>query len=503
MRRRRRNSTHFRSVSVADDIGSSHAGRTLPQLRAVLDAAGYKEPTVEAALQQPVWQLDPVVASRRLLGSRRDTLIRLLLLSAPVSAAEVRSALAPLSLDRLLRAGLLSRRGATIKARVRLVPYDGLILACDLQPADPTRMPADYVDGATPPARLLAALTVRRPIKTALDLGTGGGVQALLAARHSRRVVAVDVNPRALRYTAFNARLNALPNIECRQGSLFGPVVGERFDLIVANPPFVISPEATLTLRDGGWPGDRFCRELVEEAPRYLTDGGWAVMLVNWIHTKHDAWWVPLRRWVEGEGFDAWLLRYRTEDSLDYAAMWNVMMRAGGPARYGRAIDRWRVYYRRLGIRAIGTGAILLRCRSAPRHWLRGDDFPNEITQAVGNQILRTVQAQDFLAGLADNRALLTQRFSLVARHRLEQRVGSRGPHRAVLRLEAPLAFSVEVSPVVLELLRRLDGHCRLEAAIAELARTSRRPPTALTRAVLPAIRRLVRAGLLRRTVDP
>lgn len=59
-------------------------------------------------------------------------------------------------------------------------------------------------------ARLLAALTVRRSIGTALDLGTGGGVQALLAARHSRRVVAVDVNPRALRYTAFNARLNGL-----------------------------------------------------------------------------------------------------------------------------------------------------------------------------------------------------------------------------------------------------------------------------------------------------
>ena len=155
------------------------------------------------------------------------------------------------------------------------------------------------------------------------------------------------------------------------------------------------------------------------------------------------------------------------------------------------------MYYRRLGIRAIGTGAILLRCRTAPRHWVRADDFPNEITQAVGDQILRTALAQDLLAGLTDNRGLLTQRLYLVARHRVEQRVRGRGRRPAVLRLEAPLAFSVDVSLVVLELLERLDERRRLDAAIAGLARATRRRPATLRPAVLPTVRRLVRAGLL------
>ena len=223
-----------------------------PRLRAVLAAAGYTEPALEAVLRGPFWQVDPVVGARRLGGSHRDTLIRLFLLSAAVRADAARRAVAPLSLERLLRAGLLTRRGDVIKARMRLIPYDGLILACDVKPRDFASMPADYVDGVTPPTRLLAALTVRRPIKAALDLGTGSGVQALLAALHSGRVVAVDVNPRALRYTAFNANLNGSPNIECRRGSLFEPVTGERFDLIVANPPYVISPDTALWLRDGG-----------------------------------------------------------------------------------------------------------------------------------------------------------------------------------------------------------------------------------------------------------
>ena len=469
-----------------------------PRLRAVLAAAGYTEPALEVVLRGPFWQVDPVVGARRLGGSHRDTLIRLFLLSAAVSADAARRAVAPLSLERLLRAGLLTRRGDVIKARMRLIPYDGLILACDVKPRDFASMPADYVDGVTPPTRLLAALTVRRPIKAALDLGTGSGVQALLAARHSRHVVAVDVNPRALRYTAFNASLNGSSNIECRRGSLFEPVTGERFDLIVANPPYVISPDTALWLRDSGQPGDGLCRELVEAAPSFLADGGWAIVLVNWIHTKNAAWWVPLRRWVEGEGFDAWLLRYRTEDPLDYAAVWNGGWRTRG-AQYGRAIDRWRAYYHRLGIRAIGTGAILLRRRSAPRHWLRADDFPSPITGAAGDQLARTARVQDFLARSVGNRDLLNERLSLAPRHRLEESVGNGGRRRTVLRLEAPLAFSMAVSPVVLDLLSRLDGRQSLGAAIAELARSTRRPPRALTRSLLPPIRRLLRAGLLRR----
>lgn len=62
-------------------------------------------------------------------------------------------------------------------------------------------------------------------------------MQALLAAKHSGHVVATDVNPRALAFTELGAALSGFDHVECREGSFFDPVEGERFDLVVSNPP--------------------------------------------------------------------------------------------------------------------------------------------------------------------------------------------------------------------------------------------------------------------------
>ena len=78
--------------------------------------------------------------------------------------------------------------------------------------------------GISPAATSLAQLTLREPVKRALDLGTGCGVQALHLAGHADTVVATDVNERAVWAAGFNAALNELPTIEVRTGSLFDPV---------------------------------------------------------------------------------------------------------------------------------------------------------------------------------------------------------------------------------------------------------------------------------------
>src|SRR4029077_6040839 len=73
-----------------------------------------------------------------------------------------------------------------------------------------------------------------------LDMGTGSGVCAVFAARHARRVVAVDINPAAVRCTRINAQLNHLEHkIDIRHGDLFTPVRTEPFDIVLFNPPFV------------------------------------------------------------------------------------------------------------------------------------------------------------------------------------------------------------------------------------------------------------------------
>lgn len=79
------------------------------------------------------------------------------------------------------------------------------------------------------------------PSETAnvLDLGTGSGALALAAAESSMRVVAVDIDPEAVRCARINALLNNLHDrIDVRDGDLFEAVKGERFDLVLFNPPY-------------------------------------------------------------------------------------------------------------------------------------------------------------------------------------------------------------------------------------------------------------------------
>jgi release factor glutamine methyltransferase len=81
-----------------------------------------------------------------------------------------------------------------------------------------------------------------------LDLGTGSGAIALAIAceRPQCRITGVDVSPRALEVAMQNARDLGLAHIEWRAGSWFEPVPGERFDVIVANPPYIAAADPAL-----------------------------------------------------------------------------------------------------------------------------------------------------------------------------------------------------------------------------------------------------------------
>ncbi|WP_456434754.1 HemK2/MTQ2 family protein methyltransferase [Methanopyrus sp.] len=71
-----------------------------------------------------------------------------------------------------------------------------------------------------------------------LDVGTGCGIQGLSAAAEGCEVVATDVNPAAVHCAMWNSRLNGL-DVDVREGDLFDPVLGERFDVVLFNPPYL------------------------------------------------------------------------------------------------------------------------------------------------------------------------------------------------------------------------------------------------------------------------
>jgi methylase of polypeptide subunit release factors len=113
-----------------------------------------------------------------------------------------------------------------------------------------------------------------------LDMGTGSGVCALFAARHARRVVAVDISAAAVRCARLNAVLNQLENrIDIRHGDLFTPLADERFDLVLFNPPFLLGvPKDD---RDAAWRSSDAARRFAAGLGDHLEPGGAALLLLS------------------------------------------------------------------------------------------------------------------------------------------------------------------------------------------------------------------------------
>jgi HemK-related putative methylase len=113
-----------------------------------------------------------------------------------------------------------------------------------------------------------------------LDMGTGSGVCAVFAARHARRVVAVDINVAAVRCASINALLNHLEHkIEVRHGDLFAPVGEQRFDLVLFNPPFLLG--APTDDRDRAWRSNDVAQRFAAGLGTHLKPGACALVLLS------------------------------------------------------------------------------------------------------------------------------------------------------------------------------------------------------------------------------
>jgi len=494
--------------------------RTTPQakdatlvagLRAALQAADFTVERVEAELgasELSTRTVDTSAQRRRLpQAGSFAVLARLFLLGDEVEAEELTPAVDPIGVDGLTALGLCATSAGRVRATVRLVPHGDYYLASDVEAPAGADTPFDYVPGVQAPSVTLAKLAVRRNVDVALDLGTGSGLQALLAAKHCRHVVATDLNPRAVAFAAFNASLNEVDNIELREGESFAPVTGERFDLIVSNPPYVISPDSTYAYRDSKLPGDELCRRIVRKVPEHLAEGGFAHVLVSWAHALDRDWDEPLREWVAGSGCDAWLLHYRTTDPLGHALGWLRPLGEDDQPAFEAALDRWLDYFRERKIDAIGYGAVVLRRRAGGRNWIRAERLPLERLEPASAHTLRVFSANDRLTSLADEPAILDERLALTPEHRLVQTLVSRdGGFEVVegtLELADGLRFTVGLDRYTTLLLPHLDGTCplaeALERAAARLDLTDDGRQQFVP-AALPAVRRLFELGFLVRS---
>jgi methylase of polypeptide subunit release factors len=476
--------------------GSPTRVQALGQLRERLERAGFHEGGVDRLVRGGSLGFDEGLAALRLRPEADEplaVLVRLFLSRDTLPVALAAGALEQVDLRELVRAGLVTVADGSVRARVALQPFAGLIIASDRLAS---RMRTDHVLNVGPATRMVAALTMRRPVERALDFGAGSGVQSFLAARHCAHVVGLDLNPRALRLARLNAELNGVENVEWREGNLFEPAGDERFDLVVANPPFIVSPVNELTYRDGGLGGDAFSREVVVGAAQHLCDGGLATILCSWvIEADGDPMEGP-RRWLEGSSCDALVLELVTDDPVKYAMRWNTFP-GRRPAAVAATAEKWVADYRARGIEAIASGAILLRKRSGP-NWERFDHLAAEARGDVGEHLERIFAAQDLLHSLRDDRELLTMRLVPAPGTMLvERRLPGGELERGRLTVEQGLPLNGRVPVGVAPVLAALAGSRPLADVVEAVAGSTGVSAEALSAESVPALRELVARGLL------
>lgn len=404
-----------------------------------------------------------------------DTFIRLFLLGVPVPARAVRRALSPMSLDSWVGAELLTPEdgGAQVAPRIKLSPVGHLIIAADR----PWRRAADErPDCVMSPAVTtleLADATIRTPCRRTLDLGSGSGALGLLAASHSEEVIATDSNPRAVAFSRFNARLNGIDNVSCRTGSLFEPVAGERFDLVVSNPPFVLSPTRRFLFRDAEIRGDEFCRGLIRSVPTFLEEGGYCHLKCNFAHRPGEDWKESLNRWFEGLPCDAIVWVEIAEDVSDYAMRWIVATEAHDADQLPDLYRQWMDYYRAQEIEAVSYLLITLRRRDQRSNWTHIDGLPRRITGPCSAELLTTFALRDICGPVADDGILLDKRLRLAADVRIQQHhaMTSQGLQAVETQLQKTggCQFAMRVDPQVAGFVARCDGTRSVREILAEM----------------------------------
>ncbi len=491
----------------------------LDRLQERLLAAGY---TVDAVLERlgesgrRGLDRNSTTPARDALGATDDpqaTLVRLWILQDAVDAAAVTRALGEAS-ETLFNKGLLARDGEDVRATAVIRPY-GVDAVTTSETATTTHAwichdplpnldgrsdpPApDHVLGVSPASTTLAQMTIRRPVATALDLGTGCGVQSLHLARHAGRVVATDLNPRALALANITLGLSRT-DADLRLGSLYDPVAADTFDLIVSNPPFVISPPSTgrLTYREGDLPGDELVRRVVTEGAARLTPQGTLQVLCNWAIVDGEPWDERLATWIRPTGCDALVLQRETLDPHEYVELWladaGLDAAPDHPARY----RDWLDYLAAHRITGIGLGWINLRNAGRATPDLRLEDWPFDVHQPIGDALAEQQHAVD-LAG-RDDASLLATRWRTHPGIKQETigRPGAEDPEHIVLRQTTGLGRATEADTAVAALVGACDGDLAASEIIAALATLLDVDADALQAELTPRLRQLIADGYL------
>ncbi|WP_394940019.1 methyltransferase [Psychromicrobium sp. YIM B11713] len=472
----------------------------LPRMTALLEALQQVNYTVDgvaellgergyAALNREQFSAALLITERS--GSPLALLIRLFLLAQPVTTAELDAALPGLDSTGLSSLGLIEMSGDACRVLMDLRPYSfedergevRLWVASDLAAhQSPGVLRRDHVLGIGGASLTLAQSTIRKPVRKALDLGCGCGIQTLHLLRHADHVTATDISARALAFTRFNLLLNATAlrldpqhleqRVSLRQGSLLEPVKGEEFELVVSNPPFVITPRRAgedsaeqFTYRDGGLPGDELVSSLIRGLPEVLSAGGSAQLLANWeIPESAASWHSRISTWF-AEELDYWLIQREQLSPEQYAETWLQDASQGrDPEYFASSYRDYLLDFEAREVSSIGFGLVWLR------RWAGGqqraaiqrlEEISHPLEQPIGPALEAALDRADWLAERQQDVDQLSRVKLVVADDVTEerhQRPGAEHPGVILLRQGAGLRRTTLLSTELAGFVSACDG---------------------------------------------
>lgn len=484
-------------------------------LRADLQSAGFTVerlaeffgPVASAALHR-----DQLLPARRVIAESDSpvaTIAALFTLGEHVHPDRLDAALPRVKTSGLARMGLVldAATQGCLRAACDLHPYGDdehtwwvtsdlgeLLTGGPLEPG--------HVLGVGGASLTLASWAPRPQVARVLDLGTGCGVQALHASRHAGHVVATDISQRALAFATFNAAL-AGQVWELREGDMFDPVVGQRFDLVFSNPPFVVTPRSaklpTYEYRDGGRLGDSIVKEVVSRVGEHLVPGGIACFLANWEVAETQDWRDVWHTWLDGVGLDAFVVQRETQDVAEYAETWTRDSGQHTGPHSERWYAAWLDDFAARGVARIGFGVVIL-CRPENKRpaWRELVEVTSQVAHPMGPTVLQAVRARTWLAEHDDD-ALLETRW-VCAPDVTEERHGRPGapdPAVILLRQGSGLRNTVRLDTPTAAFVGVCDGELSARSSLVAIAALLGEEADAVLFDVLPTLRHLVAYGFL------
>ena len=526
----------FADFSDVPGAPASSDPRLLADLAADLAALDFSVDGVAAMLGAQAWaafdrdQLVPaVLATARLLEDpargRLAAVVRCWLLGGAVEPGQLAPAFPRTGLDGLAALGLVEHDGGALRAAVDLRPYafggTELWVASDLGAHQrPGVLRRDHVLGIGQASLTLAQLTIRTDVERALDLGTGCGIQLFHLLGHCRHVTATDISARALAFTRFNLVLNAAAlgldpdhlaaRVSLRLGSLLEPVAGERFDLVVSNPPFVITPrrpaesaDEQFTYRDGGLPGDDIVGSLFRTLPSVLADGGAAQLLGNWeIPDGAVSWHARLEQWLAPDT-DVWVIQREQLSPAQYAETWlRDASENRDPALFASAYAAYLDDFESRAVEAVGFGMVWLRRSAGPGARPGGalrrfEEITYPIEQPIGPHLAAAIERSDWLAAHAADFGRQHLQVAGDVTEERHQRPGAEHPGVILLRQGAGLRRTNLMSTELAGFVSASDGELGVDQIIGALAALLDRSEPDFARQLSDEVRNLVADGFL------